>query len=339
MARATGDQRTLATVLLHRCWALDGPDDVDDALRAAGEILEIGAEFEEPELALEGLRVRLIAEFEKGEHSAAVRTALVMKQLAEKVRHPEFIRLAAMWDVIVASMEGKFGHAEEMAAELGRWLQRTGHPQAQLIPVAQTFAWRWLQGRAAEYIPVFEALSVSEPAEPTWPAVTAWCLAEAGARDRAADLLRRMNPASAVTADRNYQWWAMIVGFSGAVDLVGDREWADVLYDLAAPYAGNNCTLGVASFLGAADHWLGVLAGAAGRYTLAVQHLEAALARHRDMGSRPLTALTQEAYGHVLSRRGEAADTDRARMLTGAALRTADELGLVAIRDRARLRG
>jgi hypothetical protein len=131
----------------------------------------------------------------------------------------------------------------------------------------------------------------------------------------------------------------MIVGFSGAVDLVGDREWADVLYDLAAPYAGNNCTLGVASFLGAADHWLGVLAGAAGRYTLAVKHLEAGLARHRDMGSRPLTALTQEAYGHVLSRRGETADSDRARMLTGAALRTADELGLAAIRDRARLRG
>jgi len=338
MARGTGDQRMLATALLNRCWALDGPRDVDDALRAAGEILDIGAEFEEPELTLEGLRVKLIAQFEKGEHTAAVRTALVMRQLAEKVRHPEFIRLAMMWDVIIASMEGKFGSADEMAGELGRWLQRIGHPQAQLIPVAQTFSWRWLQGRAAEYIPVFEALSVSEPAELSWPAVTAWCLAEAGARDRAADLLHRMKPASAVAADHNFQWWAMIVGFSGVVDLVEDRQWAEVLYDLAAPYAGNNCTLGVAGFIGAADHWLGVLAGVAGRFTEAVQHLEAGLARHRDMGSRPLTALTQEAYGHVLSRRGEEADIDRARMLTGAAMRTADEFGLAAIRNRPRLR-
>ena len=32
MARGTADPRTLATVLLHRCWALDGPDDVGDAL-------------------------------------------------------------------------------------------------------------------------------------------------------------------------------------------------------------------------------------------------------------------------------------------------------------------
>jgi hypothetical protein len=152
--------------------------------------------------------------------------------------------------------------------------------------VAQTFSWRWLQGRAAEYIPVFEALSVSEPAELTWPAVTAWCLAEAGARDRAAGLLHRMKPASAV----------------------------------------------------AADHWLGVLAGVAGRFTEAVQHLEAGLTRHRDMGSWPLTALTQEAYGHVLSRRGEEADIERARMLTGAAMRTADEFGLAAIRNRPHLR-
>ena len=338
MARETGGQHTLATVLLHRCWALDGPRDVGNALRVADEILDIGAESGEPELILEGLRIKLTAQFEKGEHSAAVRTALEMKQLAQKVRHPEFIRLATMWDVTVAAIEGNFGNAEETVGELGDWLQRTGHPQAQLIPLAQTFSWRWLQGRAGEYLPVFEALSASEPAEITWPAVTAWCLAEAGARDRAADLLHQMKPESAAAADHNFQWWATIVGFSGAADLVGDRQWAEVVYDLAAPYAGDNCTLGMASFLGAADHWLGVLAGAAGHFIEAFKHLETALARHRDMGSRPLTALTQEAYGHMLSRHGQETDIERARMLTASAMRTADKLGLAAIRDRPRLR-
>jgi tetratricopeptide (TPR) repeat protein len=205
--------------------------------------------------------------------------------------------------------------------------------------VAQTFSWQVLQGHAAEYIPALEELSASEPANLAWPAIRAWCLAEAGDRDRAADLLHRMEPAAAAYADKNYQWWAVIVGFSGAVDLVGDRRWAEVLYDLAAPYAGNNCTLGVASFLGAADHWLGALAGVAGRYTEAIAHLEAALARHNEMGSRPLTALTQEAYGRVLSLRGDAADVERAGVLTGSAMRTADQLGLTAIRDRPRLRG
>src|SRR5581483_1238296 len=122
MARGTADQRTLATVLVHRCWALDGPGDVEDALRAGHEILGIGAELAEPELTLEGLRIRLAAQFENGEHAAAAQTALDMKGLAEQVRHPEFIRLAAMWDVTVAGLEGKFSDAEKLAGELGQRL-------------------------------------------------------------------------------------------------------------------------------------------------------------------------------------------------------------------------
>jgi transcriptional regulator with XRE-family HTH domain/tetratricopeptide (TPR) repeat protein len=339
MARGTGDQRTLATVLVHRGFALDGPDDVGDALAVASEILGIGAELRDPELRLEGLRIRLTAQFEKGEHAAATATALAMKELAEEVRHPEFIRLAAMWDVTIANMEGKFADAEELAGELGRRLARIGHSQAQLIPLVQTFPWLVLRGRSSTHISMFEEFLAYEPANIAWPAITAWCLAETGALDRAADLLRRTGPAAVAGADKNYQWWAVIAGFSGAVDLVGDRQWAGVLYDLAAPYAGHNCTLGVATFLGAADHWLGVLAGAAGRFTEATQHLEAALRRHHDMGSRPMTALTQEAYGHVLTMRGEAADIERARGLTASAMRTAGELGLAAITDRPRLRG
>ena len=297
MARGTGDRRTLATVLTHRGWALDGPDDVADALAVASEILAVGAELGDPELRLEGLRIRVTAQFEKGEHRAATATALAMKELAEEVRHPEFMRLAAMWDVTLANLEGRFADAKELADELGRRLARIGHSQAQIIPVAQTFPWWVLRDARRSPCRRCEELSAYEPANIAWPAITAWCLAETGALDRAADLLRRTEPAAAAAADKNYQWWAVIVGFSGAVDLVGDRQWAEVLYDLAAPYAGRNCTLGVATFLGAADHWLGVLAGVAGRFTEATRHLEAALARHRDMGSRPLTALTQDAYG------------------------------------------
>jgi tetratricopeptide (TPR) repeat protein len=196
-----------------------------------------------------------------------------------------------------------------------------------------------LRGRPAKHLPVIEELAAYEPSNIAWPAILTWCLAETGDLDRAAELLRRTEPAAAAAADKNYQWWAVMVGFSGAVDLLRDRQWAEVLYDLTAPYAGYNSTLGTATFLGAADHWLGVLAGAAGRFSEADSHFEAALTRHRDMGSRPFTALTQEAYGHVLTLRGGAANAQRARELTASAMRTADELGLAAIRDKPRLRG
>jgi hypothetical protein len=268
-----------------------------------------------------------------------MQTAAELKELAEEVGHPEFIRLAAMWDVVHANMEGRFEDAEELTGSLGRRLRRIGHSQAQIIPVAQTFSWRVLQGHAADYLPGLEAVSAAEPGNLAWPAIMAWCLAEAGERDQAAALLHRTTPGTVANADKNYLWWAVIVSFSGAADLLEDRRWAAALYDLAAPYAGNNCTLGVASLLGAADHWLGVLAGVAGRHDEAVAHLEAALAQHARMGSRPLTALTQEAYGHVLTLRADPADTGRARELTASAMRTAGELGLTAITDRHLLRG
>jgi len=338
IARGTGDQQALAAVLLHRCWALDGPRDVDDALGVANEIVDIGAGLKKPELTLEGLRIRLAAQFEKGMHPAAEQTALIMGEIAATVRHPEFIRLAAMWEVTLASLEGRFDEAENFSHLLNRRLEQAGHPQAELILLAQTFSWRWLQGRAAEYIPVFEALSAAEPANLAWRAVTAWCLAEGGYGERAADLLRRTTPEAAAAADENYLWWAVFVGFSDAVDLLKDRRWAAVLYDMASPYAGHNCTLGVASFFGTVDHWLGVLAGVRGRFSDAVRHFEDALERHSGMGSRPLTALTEEAYAHVLSMRGGPADAERASALLQSALRQASELELRAIADRPLLR-
>jgi tetratricopeptide (TPR) repeat protein len=305
----------------------------------ASEILDIGAGLGRPELTLEGLRVRLAAEFERGAYPAAAQTALALNELADQVRHPEFIRLAAMWDVTVASLEGRFEHAEKLSEELNRRLQRIGHPQAALILVAQTFSWRWLQGRAAEFLPIFEALSAAEPANLVWRAVTVWCLAQGGARDRAAALLGQITPQEATAADKNYLWWAAIVGLADAADLLGDRSWAEILYDLAAPYAGNTCTLGVVCSLGAVDHWLGVLAAVTGRFTEATGHLEAALRRHRDMASRPLQALTEEAYARVLSARGEPGDAERAAVLRESAMRIAGELGLAAVRGRVRLRG
>ena len=338
MARGTGDRRTLATVLLHRCFALDGPGDVGDALAVADGIATISAELNDPELRLEALRIRLGAQFEQGEHSAATATARDLGALGQRVGHPEFIRLAAMWDVTLASLEGRFLEADELGVELDRRLARLGHPQADIIPVAQTFTRRWLQGNAAEYIPVFDALSAAAPGNRVWHAATAWCLAEAGAQDRAARLLREIGPEAAAEADKNYLWWAIVVGLADAAELTGDRRWARTLYDLAAPYAGANCTLGLAVFLGAVDHWLGVLAGVAGRHDDAARHLSAALERHQEMGARPWVALTQEAYGWVLSRRGRPGDAGQAAALAQAAARTAGELGLAAITGRSRLR-
>ena len=306
----------------------------------AGEILKIGAELGDPALTLEGLRIQLAAQFENGRHSAAVQTAEEMKTLAEAAGHPEFIRLAAMWDIVAAIMEGRFTEAEELAGELGRRLDQIGHSQAQLISVAQSASWRLLQGHATEYIAPFEAMSAADPGNLAWPAITAWCLAEAGARDRAAELLRPDR--SGLGGGRGQE--LPVVG--------GGRRFLRRGRPGRRPAVGAGAVRSRRSLLREQLHARGSRASSArpttgwacSRPRPAATPRPARTWRPRwpgtaTMGARPWTALTEEAYGRVLSLRGQPADVERAAALTESAMRTAEELELAAITNRPRLRG
>jgi hypothetical protein len=239
---------------------------------------------------------------------------------------------------VVASLEGRFDEAERMAEELHVRLQQIGHPQAELTYIGQTFGWRWLQGRGGEFLPVFLGLAAADPGTVTWPATAAWCAAESGDTDRAREILGGLEPSAAVSINRNYLWCVTVASFANAVSFLRDRAWAQVLYDLALPYAWQNCTVGVASFNGSVSHYLGVLAGVLGRWDDAARHLEAALERHRSMRGRAFVALTQQAYSEVLAERAAPGDRERAAALEGEAMATASELGLGALDARAGLR-
>jgi class 3 adenylate cyclase/KaiC/GvpD/RAD55 family RecA-like ATPase/tetratricopeptide (TPR) repeat protein len=339
MARRLGDSPTLAAVIFHRAWALQGPDDLEEQLQIAPELLRLGRETGDDEAVLQALRIRLGALLERGEFDDACRTADELERLAQQSRHPEYLRIATMWNVIMASLEGRFDDAERMADALHVRLQQIGHPQAELTYVGETIGWRWLQGRAGEYVPIFEALEVGDPGTVTWPAAAAWCAAESGDMDRARAILDRLTPAAARSINRNYLWCVTVASMAHAAVFLRDREWAAVLYDEALPYAGQNCTVGVASFNGAVAYFLGSLAGVLDRYDEAARHLEAALERHASMGARAFVALTEQAYADVLARRGRRGDAARSAELLGASLATAAELGLRAAETRARLSG
>src|SRR5207244_908557 len=100
-----------------------------------------------------------------------------------------------------------------------------------------TLSWRWLQGRGPEFLPLWQAMSGQEPETLTWWALMAWAHAEAGEVDQVRRLLDAITPDVAAAMDKNFLWWGTIVPFTHAVAVARDREWAGVLYDLAAPYA------------------------------------------------------------------------------------------------------
>jgi class 3 adenylate cyclase/tetratricopeptide (TPR) repeat protein len=339
MGRRVGDPATLATVIFDRCWALDGPDEVEEDLALADEVLRLAGDVGVMEVSIQGMRIRLGALFERGDYDAARAAGSEFGRVARELRHPEAIRLASLWEVVEASVAGRLEDADRLAAEGFARLQEMGHPQAQLVLVGQTFAWRWLQGRADEYLPIFEGLRQAEPGSLPWSSSVAWIAAETGDLESARRVLDSITPTGAAAMDRNYTWWGNIVGFAHAASALGDEEWASALVDLARPYAGHNCTLGLLSFNGAVAHHLGVLLGVMTRWDEAVHYLETALQRHEAMGARPYTALTQQALATALHRRNDPGDRRRAEETGEVALATAEDLGLRAVRSRASLAG
>lgn len=338
VARELDDPHTLAIVLLHRVWALDGPGDVLGDLDIADEVGGLGELIHDRELVLQSVRVRLGILFELGDFAEARDTAESLRLRAEELRHPEYVRLISMWNAVVAAIEGRYEELETEAAQLVARLQLIGHPQAALIYGVLRLPRRWLMGELGEDLTFILSMASRRRAPLGWRGLHAWALTELGQLDEARAVLDAITPGAVATMDPNYMWWCAGVGLANAAAALEDNEWCQAVYQALLPYSGRNCTLGLAAFLGAVDHHLGVLASALGRSEDAVRHFEAALERHEAMRARPFVALTQQALGAALRARGAPSDAGRANELEAAALRTAGALGLRTIEAQAGLR-
>jgi hypothetical protein len=260
----------------------------------------------DPELVLRGTKCELHAEFERGDFAMACRRAREMRELADRVKQPEYLRLGHMWDSLVAGIQGRFDDAEAEAQAAYDIFRRSGHSQTGAITVGLSITWMWLQGRMAEMEPLMVAgetgrSSLGEQALFSWIAV------EAGQPDTARSILDRLSPESVAAADRNFHWWFTMVGLSQSVTSLGDARWAAALYELILPFSSHNCRVGQATFLGSAHYYLGLLSTTAGRPEQAVAHLEQALERHHAMEARPFVELTERAIDAACgSHRGSA---------------------------------
>ena len=331
MARRLDAPVVLASVLVSRSLALDGPDDVDEQLELGAEVMAIGRQTGDPELVLQGARARVQALFVIGRHTEAQILARELTALAHEVRHPDHLRIASMWATMWAVIEGRFDEAQARADALRDELRAAGHSQAQLVNVAQTFVLRLLHGGLDALRPVIEAGRQPEAYRLNVWSLLSWLEAGSGNLDRARDLLDEEAPAQLATQDRGYLWRPTVVGAAAAASLTGHRGWASAAHEALRPDAGRNAVMGYASFLGAVDHHLGTLDAALGRPDAAADELEAGLERHRALGARPFVALSARWLANVLTERDAPGDADRALLLHAESVALEEELGLASL--------
>jgi hypothetical protein len=328
IARRLDNPVVLAAVLLARCLTLDGPDDTEVQLRIGAELSEIGQRIGDPDVTLEGARIRIPALFTVGRHDEARTLAEQFTALATESHHHENIRLATMWDIVWSGIAGPYDEAEAKADRLLQKLVKAGHPQAHIIHFGQTFVPRWLHGQLDRTRPELDAIGGMDQGVGVLWAMGLWIEAGTGHEREALGHLHDADPDEFLDRlPRDMTWWPAVIGCAVAA-ACGDARWAEALHDAILPYEGHNCVAQYSGFFGTADHYVGTLAFTLGRWDEAVDRLQRGIDRHQALGSTGFEVMSSRWLVRALRRRNGPGDEAAAAALEAESDRIAGPLHL-----------
>jgi len=234
-----------------------------------------------------------------------------------------FSRQAAMWEATLALLDGRFAEVESLAAAARDLARLPGDD----LYLRQLFRLRVDLGEPEA---AFDLASRMDPGNEIHRSMLTFALAE---RDGVEAHRTRMEAFVAEPLDHSRpERVPVTLAYRAEVALsLGTAEAATALYDHLLPYRGQVVVGGMGEgCMGAADRYLGMLAGAAGRKVQAEAHFQAALALETGMSATALVVRTNHWYGRMLVRHGHG-DAARGRELLGASLTAAEALGMTGL--------
>lgn len=328
LARRTGDERAIATVLIQAYWAPRGarPEEV---LAMLAEARQIGERLDDSTICAEAMAWRVVMLVSIGDLAAARKELDVLRSAATRTRQPFLHFAAETFGSSLALCEGRLDDAEAMAQRAWEWGQLMRGPDPSGGYGLQLFNIRREQGRLAELAPLVRLLTESEEGEPAWRPGLIALLCELGMRDEARAELRSLGEDGLDEIGIDALGVAALAYLTDASVSLVDPKTAALLYRKLTPLAGRPLLVGhlVACF-GSTDRYLGKLAAAFDDRALAARHYEAALALDRRMGAPLWLAHTRYEYALLLRRSADPDERARANELLSLAARSASTLGM-----------
>jgi DNA-binding SARP family transcriptional activator len=324
MARRLGDRRALVAVLADQETAWNGvlrPGGPAAAMAASAELDRLAAEVGDGDLIWQASQARAGALLAAGDLDGVDRLTEREASAAQERRLPRHLWLSLRLRSTLAMLRGEFQDSERLAEDANELGRRSIGAAAAMAHGAQLVFLRWLQGRPAQVETLLDRLAAQQDwAAGAWPVLLP--LAYAG-QGRDGDTRRRLGRAIADGRPSIAALVALVV----ACAQLGDAAAAGRLSALLAPWAGHHLAAGH-TYLGAADHHLGLLAATAGRWEDGLAHLQVALAAHERLGARPWQALSAQAVAGALRGRDQLGDQAAAAAMDATAHATAGRLGM-----------
>ncbi|MBV8914236.1 MAG: response regulator transcription factor, partial [Acetobacteraceae bacterium] len=332
MARRRGDPRGLALTLA-AAWTrtTSTPEEINAMLT---EAFLIGEELGDADICIEALGWLVPSYVAVRDHHQARRMLARLLEAAHRQNQPFYLHVAEHYASALALCDGQLVEAEAAAMRSSEWSRLLTGRDPSGVHGVQMFSIRREQGRLAELGSVVRVLADRSTA--AWRPGLAALLAELGMTEDARRELRRA-VFSELDSYRRSLWMAALTYLTDAAALTEYAAAAERLYPELAVHRGTNILVGhLVCCFGAADRYLGMLAGVMGEWELAEEHFEAATALNRRLEAHTWLAHTYYEHGRMLLRRGRARDQDAAAILIDEALGLASRFGLTGIAGRAR---
>src|SRR5262249_6710622 len=261
MARRVGDRRVLGTVLRNAQWALWGPENVEERLARAYEIVRLAEKARDRILMLEGHAFCLWTLVELGDITQVRQEYEVVSRLADELRQPYITWAATISLVMLEQLEGRFADAEALAQQALQLGQEAQNSNAMLVFGIQMLndfyergRWDGMESLLATFTMTYETISQNIRSF----GVFVSCL-----RNQTEEARRELESLSVddfARFTRNLAWLFSIAYLAEAVAMLDDTRRAGIVYALLAPFAGHNVTLGPSGAFGSVARYLGLLA-------------------------------------------------------------------------------
>jgi tetratricopeptide (TPR) repeat protein len=329
-ARQTGDPLTLIEVLRIKTQIDRRPETTSERLVAIQEMIATAESIGDKEMLVDGLGLYVYDLLELGQIDQVDKMIEAQRRVAQEIKHPFQMHIAAVFQTMRAILQGDFEVAERFAKGAADLSQQIGVSEIDGIYGIHMFTIRREQGRINEIAPIIKLIVDNNPESSVWRPGMALIFSILNQRKECEAIFEYLASDGFAFFPHDSLRVGTLSYLSEVCAFLGEVDQAAALYHLLLPYDGRTVVVGGATAcFGAAARFLGMLATTMEDWESAEQHFQAALEQNERIGAWPWLAHTQYEYASMLITRGQAQGREWAKSLLNQSLNSARRMGML----------